>query len=113
MVLSMCSFDRLRCEEKKKNTSYPEYRDITSCDRPQDVYYVCLLLSVHPGSYGRRATARFHQLLSQLHGQDQAAQEEVPTYRQSHYLIIIYLFFRFCSLNGMGTEECWEAVKVV
>ena len=56
--------------------------------RQQEVNFVCLLLlSVHPGPHGRRATTRFHQLLSQLHGQDQTAQEEVQTY-QSRVVVI-------------------------
>lgn len=38
--------------------------------------------SVHSESYGRRTASVFHQLLSELHGQNQAAQKEVP---QSHH----------------------------
>lgn len=53
---------------------------------------VCSLLSVHPGPHGRGAAAGLHQLLPQLHGQDQTAQEEVQ-YRRRPVGVLIHTWF--------------------
>ena len=83
---------------KQNQIQIPEHEDVTSCDRPQEVYSVCLLLSVHPGAHGGRATARFYQLLSQLHGQDQTAQEEVQTCQSPDLNVKMYLIIRIIVL---------------
>lgn len=58
--------------------------------------------SVHSETHGRRTASRFNQLLSQIHGQDQTAQEEV---HQSHLLFdvcvlkrrsLLMIFALFC-----------------
>lgn len=61
--------------------------------RKQHVYLSAF--SVHSETHGRRTASRVHQLLSQLHGQDQTAQEEVP---QSHHLVDVCVLKQFSVL---------------
>lgn len=57
---------------------------------------------VHSETHGRRTASRFHQLLSQLHGQDQTAQEEV---HQSHLLDDVCVL-KQCSLLMISALFC-------
>lgn len=48
--------------------------------------------SVYSESYGRRTASRFNQLLSELHGEAQTAQEEVPRSRHLVHVCVVNLF---------------------
>lgn len=100
--MSVC--EHTRSSSHLASTSKPT---ITDCVEAASFHsnasrLICLLFSVHSESYGRRNASRFHQLLSELHGQAQTAQEEVP---HSHHLVhvclvnlflVVTIFTLFC-----------------